>query len=313
MVLDPKNCGALYPATVVEAGVKTATESGIEIATYSGFDPWIIWLKEIATMRNINTELRVAIDSGTDVLKMNTGARYDYGDVEEVDLISKDSMVLHYYSTSGAGNQADQIYRYALRVTKPTVYEKIKHKIRLGERTLPTGRVVDEKEIDETFGISKKINAGIMKVMDTPQFESVKEVAKIVDASADENPVIDRIIHAPHGKKVVLLGISCEPHKNPNEVFVVIDRDANDELQKWDTYALPPVDYEQECYIPAIDKIRVELENTAAVTDLRIRFRYGVAPITILERIKWGITLSEDEKAIADEYSLEEASIAGVL
>ena len=296
--------GVLYPEIQVDAKVVTATDDGTEVASYSGFKPFIAQLKELATSRNFNTTVRVSVDGAAEVISAATLARYDYDVSEEVDLTALSTLAITLASDVGTGPIAGQIVRHSLRVTKPTVYEKIKLGIRLSE---------EEKELDEKYGISKKINSGIMKMLDGTQFLKIKEFATRITAAAGVNPIIGRELHATTGMKVVLLGITSDAPVAPDTVFIRVDRDAYDEIQNYDTFALPTVSEMQKLYIPATDMIRLTLVNTPAVANHLVRIKYGIAPITILERIKWGLDISDPEQAIIDELELESITKAGVI
>ncbi|GAH24821.1 unnamed protein product [marine sediment metagenome] len=303
MAIDIRK-GVLYPETHVDARVVRATDGGREVASYSGFKPYIAQLKELATSRNPNTTVRVSVDGAAEVISAATLARYDYDVSEEVDLTALSSLAITLASDVGTGPIAGQIVRHSLRVTKPTVYEKIRAGIRLNE---------EEKELDEKYGISKKIDSGIMKMLDGTQFLKIKEYATRINALGGVNPVIGRELHATTGMKVVLLGVTSDAPIAPDTVFIRVDRDEYDEIQNYDTFALPTVSEMQKMYIPATDMIRLTLLNTPAVVNHLVRYKYGIAPITILEREKWGLEMSDEQHAISDELMLSEIVKAGVV
>jgi len=303
MAIDIRK-GVLYPEIHCDARVVTSTEDGVEVASYSGFKPFIAQLKELATSRNAVTTVRVSVDGAAEVISAATLARYDYDVPEELDLTTLSSLAITLASDVGAGALAGQIVRHAMRITKPTVYEKIRFGIRLSD---------EEKDLDEKYGITKKIDSGIMKMLDGAQFLQIKEYATRINAAAGDNPIIGREIQATTGKKVVLLGVTSDAPIAPDTVFIRVDRDEYDEIQNYDTYALPTVSEMQKMYIPATDMIRLTLLNTPAVVNHLVRIRYGIAPITILERIKWGLEMSDEQHAISDELMLAEIVKAGVV
>jgi hypothetical protein len=57
--------------------------------------------------------------------------------------------------------------------------------------------------------------------------------------------------------------------------------------------------YWEDLFIPARDRLDIVYQNGALATG-KIKFRYGIAPINIREKIKWGIPLQDfEEDAIA--------------
>ena len=125
--------GVLYPEIQVDARVVTATEGGTEVASYSGFKPFIAQLKELATSRNARTTVRVSVDGAAEVISAATLARYDYDVPEELDLTTLSSLAITLASDVGTGPIAGQIVRHAMKITKPTVYERIKLGMRLSD------------------------------------------------------------------------------------------------------------------------------------------------------------------------------------
>ena len=302
-MIDPRKC-VLYPEIQCDARVVAATDGGTEVAAYSGFKPFIAQLKELATSRNARTTVRVSVDGAAEVISAATLARYDYGVPEEVDLTALSTLAITLASDVGTGPIAGQIVRHAMKITKPTVYEKIRNGIRLSD---------EEKDLDEKYGISKKIDSGIMKMLDGTQFLKIKEYATRITAAAGVNPIIGRELHATTGNKVVLLGVTSDAPLAPDTVFIRVDRDAYDEIQNYDTFALPTVSEMAKVYIPATDMIRLTLLNTPAVANHLVRIKYGIAPLTLLEKIKWGLPIEDKEQAIIDELELESIAKAGVI
>ena len=303
MAIDIRKA-VLHPEIFCDARVVTATEGGAEVAAYSGFKPFIAQLKELATSRNPNTTVRVSADGAAEVILAATLARYDYDVPEELDLTTLSTLAITLASDVGAGDIAGQIVRHTMRITKPTVYEKIRYGLRLSD---------EEKELDEKYGISKKIDSGIMKMLDGTQFLQIKEYATRITAAAGVNPIIGRELHATTGKKVVLLGVTSDAPIAPDTVFIRVDRDEYDEIQNYDTFALPTVSEMQKMYIPATDMIRLTLLNTPAVVNHLVRYKYGIAKLTLLEKVKWGLHVEDNEQAIIDELELESIAKAGVI
>ena len=303
MAIDIRKA-VLAPEVHVDARVVTATEDGTDVASYSGFKPFIAQLKELATSRNPNTTVRVSIDGAAEVILAATLARYDYDIPEELDLTTLSTLAITLTSDTGAGNIAGQIVRHAMRIAKPTVYERIRYGLRLSD---------EEKELDEKYGISKKIDSGIMKMLDSAQFLQIKEYATRITVAAGVNPTIGRELHATTGKKIVLLGVTSDAPVAPDTVFIRVDRDEYDEIQYYDTYALPTVSEMQKMYIPATDMIRLTLLNTPAVANHLVRIKYGIANLTLLEKVKWGLHVEDAEQAIIDELELESIAKAGVI
>ena len=80
---------------------------------------------------------------------------------------------------------------------------------------------------------------------------------------------------------------------------------------------MPGLDYslgrpENYIRIVALDHLRITFDMSAAGT-YRFRVVYGIAPLTITDKIRWGLDLTTDERRIAEEQRLEEKIQVGVM
>ena len=181
-----------------------------------------------------------------------------------------------------------------------------------------------EEALNTKFAIQKKISAGILSGQTKQQYTKIYEVARRFASIADVNPTIGQEIHPLSGQKVVLLGIAVSHWANDNEVYINVTRDG-EQVMRMDSNAFVDVvdgaagyeadlNYEIPLHVVATDKLRVWVENTVslAVTNLYVRFKYGIAPLTIIEKIRWGLPITDEENAIATEFDLADSVIAGV-
>lgn len=311
-----------WPEVFGESGSVTLTTlSGVEIGEYSNYDDYIVQLVDLATTHETaaggvpTSAIRVNADAGDNLINSMLSARGHIDNAIPVKVTGKESISLYGYYPSGGAAELMR-YRYGLRITKPTVYEKLLHKIDLTD---------EEKLLDTKFEISKKIAAGILSGQAGQAFTKIYEVAKKLSPVADANPTVGAEIHPLSGYKAVLLGISVDEWATANQVFVSVTRD-REQVMKLDTYGFmkksengtsyyEEANYEMPLHVVATDKLKVWLENTVslAAAPHNVRFRYGIAPLTIMERIRWGLSLTDDERAIATELDLVDSVAAGVM
>jgi len=305
-----------WPEIFGEAGVVANSVSGTEIASYSSYSDFIVQLVTLATAPEPtdHSAIRVNSDSGSNLINSVTDARY-YADRHE-DLIVTGEESLSLYCHSPDATPTDVEYIYGIRVTKPTVYEKLLLGISLTDQ---------EEALNTKFAIQKKITAGILTGQTKQQYTKIYEVARRMTSLADVNPTIGQEIHPLAGQKVVLLGISVSQWAAANAVFVNVTRDG-EQVMRMDANAFvddvdgtgagyaAELNYEIPLHVVATDKLRVWVENTVtlAVTNLYVRFRYGIAPLTIIEKIRWGLPITDEENTIAVEFDLADSVIAGV-
>jgi len=317
--IDPMKC-KYYPEVFAEAGEVATSASGEEIAYYSSFHDYMVQLVSLATvpMSPTTGSLRVNTDAGDNVINSVVEARPYMNTTEELKVTGITSMALYGYFPPG-GATGDILYRYGMRVTKPTVYEKLLYNIQLTD---------EEHALDVKFGISKMIMAGTSSGKVETPFSKVIEVAKNIGTVTANVPLtVDRVVHPLSGQKAVLLGVSIEYYvTNPDIVFLSVKRDG-EQVMKLDSHAFVnnvggtvaagvPFDnemnYTMPCYVVALDELEVLIESSVGLTDVKVRFKYGIAPLTIIDKIKWGLPLSEASNAIANELDLFESVRAGV-
>jgi len=306
-----------YPEELPEAiaiNAAASTASGTEIASYSSFSPYVMQLKKLWTWQTVgaaSVTLRVDIDSGHAVIESPLPSRSALFHAD-LDLIAQDNMDLWSVGVTGAG--LNSYYTYTMRVTKPTIFEKIKHSITLTD---------DEKALADEFDIKRKHLAGILasRGVNTEQFKKIYEVARRVTVAAGGNTRVGRIINVKKGEKAVILGIAVDSTAaialaaGANNTFFTLNRDSSDTSYiRLDCASMPTLNYETPCYIPAIDKHEILIESVAGGT-IPVRYRYGVANLTLMEKIRWGQegTMTPDEKKTADEFDLYDSVKAGVL
>ncbi len=301
-----------FPEEIPEAISITPSSSGVSIASYAAFSPYVMSLKRLWSSQTAGTTIRLDTDSGHAVLESPLEARSSLFP-SEIDLMAQDSMDLWALGTTIS------YFTYTMRVTKPTIFEKIKYSMTLTD---------DEKALADEFDIKRKYLAGILSGTHNPQFKKVYEVAKEVTVAASGNTRVGRMINVKKGEKAVLLGVYVDSRiatlPGADDTYFTVNRDVIDTSYiKLDCYAMPQFHdtndtvpylyYEVPCYVPALDRLEILIESTTGVTDLPVRYRYGVANMTLIEKIRWEQAMTVDEKKTADEFDLFDSVKAGVL
>lgn len=305
--IDP-NKAYLFPEELPEAIVTTATASGTAVANYSGYDDYVtLILKQLMSGQTPATTLRIDADNGHALFESPLIARPDRQFVP-VDLLASSSLDLVVL------NSTFRTYLcYTLRVTKLTIFEKLKYGLSLDESDIA---------LAAEFGLQKKLKAGMLRYVETPQFKKIYEVARNVTVTAGSNTRVGSILNVKKGEKAVILGMACDPGfvdnrtggPGPDNTYITLNRDVTDlAYVQLDCLAMPSINTEVPCYIPAIDRHEIIVESTAGVTSMPVRYRYGVADISLLEKVRWNLKLTKDEKAIADEFDLESAAVVGMI
>lgn len=313
--VDPMRC--IYPPEVfAEAGEIATTLSGAQIADYSNYYDRMVQLVTLGTvpMSPTTGSVRVNTDAGDNKVNSVAEARPYMNNVDELKVTGITSMTLFGYYPAG-GATGDLLYRYGIRVTKPTVFEKLLYNIQLTD---------EEQALDTKFGISKGIAAGTLTGKSETQFSKIFEVARNISVTADVDLTVDRVVHPLAGQKAVLLGLAIENYGTASTMFLSVKRD-NEQVMKLDSHAFVDdvggnlaafsneMNYEMPCYVNALDRLEVYIESSDTVADVKVRFRYGLAKLTIIDKIRWNLPLTDEDNTIASELDLFDSVKAGVL
>lgn len=293
----------LYPEILPEAISVTASPSGTPIASYANFSPSIVTLNSLFTDVGEDVVLRVSQDSSYATLKSEGQGRSDR-EVTELEIPCTSS--LNFWAIGAVTEFA--YTAYTLRITKPTILEKIKYGYPLS---------TEETALADQFNIIKLFKAGLLKQTTTPMFQKVIEVVEKVTVPAGGNTQIGSLINVKSGQKAAIISIGTDSAFGgliANDTFITVNRDISDKnYVKLDTFAMPGLNHDINCYIPGIDRLEATLESVSGVIDMPVRFKYAIADLTILEKIKWEIGLTTDESAIANEMDLYNAVSTGVV
>lgn len=304
--IDPVR-SRLFPEILPEAMAVTSSASGESIASYAAFSPYVMFLKDIITNQVANLTLRIDSDSGHGIIENPLPAMPLQEPVRH-DILIEDSIDLW-----AVGAAAEALYAFTMRLTRLTVYEKIKYGISLTS---------EEKALADEYNMKKKYLAGILNKVDSPQFKKIVSVAKEVTVAAGEETRVGRVINVKKGEKAVLLGLSVDSAAiatgvggpGSNDTYLKVNRDIRDSSHvRLDCLAMPTLLHEMSCYIPAIDRHEVVISSVTGVTDLPVRYRYGIANLSVIEKIRWGLPLSDIEAQDATSLNLYDSVAAGVL
>ena len=250
------------------------------------------------------------------IIDSQSYACYSLDRDEEVYVSAKTTLALSLLSDAIANNIP---IRYLIRVSKPSVIEKILLGIKLSDKDTP---------LNNKFGLGDMLMSGYVPKR-TPLLVARKQIARTITALAGVNPQIGETITVPKNRYVVLDEIAVDGYEaGVMDNFIVVDRDLDDTYVKLNAFAMPPFMYNtvagtwtpdiplshpMKIGIPALDKLSIHLENGGAVVNWRARYKYSIYVLTIPDKIRWGIGLTPDEEAIVTSKDLFDKTKAGLV
>lgn len=298
----------------LELGVPYPVEAISRFSKIPG--DYVVSLLSFSLAGTTGISFYVNTDGTFRIIDSQSYACYNLNQDEEVYVSAKTTLALSLLSDAIVPNVP---IRYLIRVSKPSVIEKILLGIKLTDKDTP---------LNNKFELDDMLKSGYVPKW-TPLLIGRKQIARTITALADANPQIGETITVPKNRYVVLDEIAVDGYEaGVTDNFIVVDRDLDDDYVRLNCYAMPPFMYNtvagtwtpdiplshpMRFGIPALDKLSIHLENGGNVTDWRARYKYSIYVLTIPDKIRWGIALTPDEETIASNKDLFDKTKAGLV
>lgn len=186
-------------------------------------------------------------------------------------------------------------WRHKVTVLKPSIALRI-----------ASGRplAAAEEELAARLGLRDLLETGFPPTL--PCDWGVEEVREVCTAAVG-TPLS---VTPREGRKAVLLGISATPVEPGAYATLLVHRDGVD-IFEVDTRALPPLEEDMQVRVVALSRLTVTV--TGGSGTVRLRLVYGTGRLTLLEKVMWGLKLTDAERLQAERLNLEERVRAGAL
>jgi len=272
--------------------------------------PRVVCATGLSTTRTDNVQLHATADVLTDVINLNAGALQGIDRLNPLQLWSVKAYRLWVENKTGAPITNRAVRDKYLVETLNTVL-KLRWGLSLDE---------EDQRLEAKFSLRKNLAAGRLPY----RFPALSEaeliravwVARLMTAGAASNEGIGDTITIPKGEKVILTAISSEaPDGVTDEVYVKVDRDKDQtDYLEINIAALPnSLDWVETLWVPAVEEMAVRLVCQAAQAGgHRVRYQYVRAPLTLADKVKWGLDMTEEEKTTAQELDLYDRIAAGI-
>jgi len=279
---------------------------------------YLVTLLSFGLLASANVTFYTDVDGTFRTIDSETYGCYHLDKDEDVFVSAKSTMYLKLLSDADV---SDYPIRYLIRVSKPSIIEKLLYGVALTDEDTP---------LNNRFNLGDRVLSRDIPIL-KPVLVSRKQIARKITATGGDNPQIGETITVPKNRYIVLDEIAVDGYEtSPTDVtdnFIVVDRDLDDEYVKLNCFAMPPfvynttpgdltpdipLSYPMKMSIPAVDKLSIHLENGSNVTNWRVRFKYSTYVLTIPDKIRWGITLTSDEESLAVANDLHGKVKAGL-
>ncbi|MBA7547628.1 hypothetical protein ES705_40057 [subsurface metagenome] len=275
------------PDTAVIANIAAGSEASPPQLDLRQFPPLLLRMVDVTPDQDDDVEMRFKVDDTT--LNTLSGSMFDPSQQpwhpNNFSLLAKKR--LHYNLYNGAvGAKTNYKSIFSLWVIKPTVA----HKLRYGITLTP-----DEQKLNKDLGIAATVEKGLLplplKEQISREFQVLQEETHGFQLAVPTAGITVKTLHPAKNQFLVLTKISADPGTAATDVIqVAVDRDYVPDYVVFPTWALGitgavALDKELNCFIPALNEIRIRLNATVART-INIRFTILKCAMTNLFRAR---------------------------
>lgn len=242
----------------------------------------------------------------TDVINLNAGALYNLERTLPLQLWAKKAYRIWIENkTGGAVNNLKVRDKYL--VDELTTVLKLRRGIVLD---------AEDERLATKFSLRENLAAGRLPY----RFPSLADeellrviwISKLMTAGANSDEKIGPSITIPENQKVILTEIACEaPDAVTDEVYIKVNRDKDQtDYLEVNVAAMPnSKDFGVPLWVPAVEQMEVRLVCTTAQVGapagFRVRYQYVRAPLTLADKVRWNLKMTEEEKILAGSEGLD--------
>jgi len=284
----------LYPELVpdtAEVNIAAGYEAVPPILDLRRFSPLFLQLKNIAVERDDQVEVRIMADKTRAAIVAGslTGIpNAALGGIapNRFDVLGRESLYYNLFSTALKANFRSY---FGLWVYKPTVA----HKLKMG-MTLTN----EERRISEELGIANTVEKGLLPLPLSLQIEREYQIIDEITygriLTVPTTGVVVDTVHPRIDEFLVLTKVATDPGTTAEDVRLTIDRDDDaNYVSLIDTYPLS-LDFDLDCFIPALTEIRLSLIAAIATATFNIRYTFLRCKMNNMLRARFGL-VSRDE------------------
>jgi len=264
-----------------------------KVAEYFTPDKYVLSLYGVSFDNTLGTDVSfyADVDGATNTVQIPSATisvrGLDYE--EELKVPITKTAKLRIYSPSGITGYR---FRHRIAVLPKTTALKILLGLPLSER---------DKQLDQKFGITDMIASYPAEPVDL--LKGVEQIKSVAVTLTSGGTVFRQVV--PKGWKLILLDMSMV-QSGLGALYIDVKRDNIDTLHI-DSSCMPGIQYKCPVRIVATEKMEITASSSCS-----IRLTYGLGRITLSEKIRWGLELTQDEKDLAAKMDLFDKVEAGV-
>jgi len=339
-----------------EVQVDNVTVAGAEIASYSNYGKRLLEIRNLVSSRPAANPIETAIatDINGEAQRLysaaQTSVRLDYLEGAGNKSMARDYATITQRSIGG--NEANIINRWHVVVRNYNLLDLYRWGVKPENAlTMIEPRLTDADRtriLDASNIVERGIVGGLSTHQDLlspaveEQFETIKEIDRQIPAlpAAGGSHILGgQGISVPPGYVAVVLEFAVDSQQvvlnlaagaGPfNCCFLYFSKDDLENYVRMDAAGMPngmsgaagANDFGIRCYIPATQKFQLQIVNNHTISpvaaNLRVRMRYGLRKMTLVDHEKWGIPYATNDQAAAvallEKYKIKDNVYIGEL
>lgn len=337
-----------------EVQVDQVVVAGTDIANYSNYGKRLLEIRNLTSSRPAANPIEtiIATDIGGEAQKLYSAAqsnvRVDLPDGTGNKAIAREYLTIRQRSIGGP--EANIINRWHVVVRNYNLLDLYRWGIKpenalvmIEPRLTDTDRtrILEAANIVER-GITGNLptHADLLNPMVEEQFEMIKEVDRQIPALAangGSHILGGQGITVPAGYIAVVLSFAVDSQQivlnlaagtGPfNCCFMYFSKDDLENYVRMDAAGMPnamggaagTIDFDMRCFIPVTRKFQLQIVNNHTISpvaaNLRVRMRYGLRKMTLVDHEKWGIPYPTNDEAAAiallEKYKIKDSIYIG--
>lgn len=301
------------------------------VGAWRRIPPLFMMFTWFATEQTHDMRIRVTVDAEPNVLDEHADACLPLSQAQLVNLFAHRLMLVRIANQTAIA-LTDYQFRYRYVVDDWTVAEKIRRQVLKvdPETKEPTGTWSDEDlRLAKKFNLVENILSGRLpyefpysrterlklrteiRILEVARCQNIAATSLANRAlAADVGPEIV----VPEDEKVILFEVATDQPADPaNGTWIIVDRDIDQpDYMLWNTYCFAGIDHPDRLWVPCTERLFIHAASTVGETNFKIRYKYLRAKLSIIDKIRWNLALSNAEVRIADNLDLWDRVVAGI-
>lgn len=342
------------PEALPEVSVDNVVVAGTEICRYENYGKRLLEIRNLVSSRPAANPIETVVNTDIigEAQKLYSAAQGNVR-VDLLDTFANKSRAREYASIrqrSVGGAEANIINRCHLVVRNYNLLDLYRWGVKPEDALTvidPTKQEADRQRILTAANIIERATVGdlpnhidLLSPSIEEQFEDIKEIDRQIPALAangGSHVLGGSWISVPPGYVAVILAVGIDAQQVVLDLaagtgpfrccYIYISRDDLENYVRMDAAGMPnnmagaagQSDFDMRMYIPVTKRFQIQIINNHAISptvaNLRVRMRYGLRKMTLIDHEKWAIPYATNDQtaatALLEKFGVKDKVIIG--